>query len=218
MYREIFVSYSRKNKGLMNDVVRHLSGGTHGMVWSDEDIAVGQEWDVEIGEALADCRMAVLLVSGYWLSSEYILKREVPLIRELRGDGGLVYPVRGGSADWARLPWLAALQWFPREGPVLLELKGHARDRVLAEMAADVRVQLANTPARATRRWRESAIRPVPMWSCLLLVLLVLLKNVLAGADPTTSEVVLCLSLATAGSLYYVFDRFTTIFNAARLR
>ena len=72
-------------------MVKHLSVlGKQGLldVWDDQRIGAGQDWFPEIRKAMERARVAILLISHNFLTSDFILREEVPNLlkrRERRG-------------------------------------------------------------------------------------------------------------------------------------
>ena len=79
----IFISYSHKDLDWMNLVRTHLKPlerlGTI-VAWDDRQIAPGAQWRREILEALAAARAGVLLVSPYFLASDFVNDHELPTL------------------------------------------------------------------------------------------------------------------------------------------
>ena len=59
------------------------------MVWSDRRIAPGERWKTEIERELAECRVAILLVSQIYLGSRFIAENELPVILKRAEQRGL---------------------------------------------------------------------------------------------------------------------------------
>jgi pimeloyl-ACP methyl ester carboxylesterase/tetratricopeptide (TPR) repeat protein len=80
----IFVSYSHKNSDwrdkLETMLMPLLTERDELDLWADNRIPAGTDWFKQIHEAMATCRVAVLLVSAEFLASEFIRKYELPAV------------------------------------------------------------------------------------------------------------------------------------------
>ena len=56
-------------------------------MWIDTLMRGGADWDLEIERKLRECDIFVLLVSRYSLSSDYVLDKEIAIIRERQAHG-----------------------------------------------------------------------------------------------------------------------------------
>ncbi|HKQ74539.1 MAG TPA: TIR domain-containing protein, partial [Blastocatellia bacterium] len=126
---KVFISYSHiDEKRWKNRLQKHLIVlEKHGSLsfWEDRQIAAGQEWQVEIKDALDAADAAILLISPDFLSSNFILDEEVPAILRRRiNDGMRVFPLIVRSCPWQNVPWLKPLQARPIDGKPLAQFKG----------------------------------------------------------------------------------------------
>ena len=87
-------------------------------VWSDDRMVVGYEWRLQLEEAIARSRAALLLVSPSFLASDFIMEQELPALIE---HGVRLVPVLVRPCLWQAVPVLEGLQWAHdpgRDGPV----------------------------------------------------------------------------------------------------
>ena len=83
MPKNAFICYSHKDKRYLELLKRHLKYPEEKYqlkIWDDQSIQPGQKWQHALNVALAEAQVAVLLVSAYFLSSEFITKEELPVL------------------------------------------------------------------------------------------------------------------------------------------
>ncbi len=87
---KVFVSYSHKDVQSLEPLHAHLGPlKRSGRVdfFDDQTIELGEDWKEKIDFALDRARIAILLVSAYFLDSDFILKHELPpLLEAAEGD------------------------------------------------------------------------------------------------------------------------------------
>jgi hypothetical protein len=138
----VFISYSHKDEAEKEELVAHL-GVLQGEglidVWVDDRIAAGRDWAADIDQAIAQARVAILLVTKNFLSSRFILETEAPRLLERRtGEGLTVFPVIARPCAWRRVRWLAAMNVRPKNGAPIWREGGRYADEELAAIAEEV--------------------------------------------------------------------------------
>ena len=92
----------------------------HGAVelWLDRLMPGGADWEREIGEKLRACDMFILLVSRNSLSSDYVVDKEIAIIRERQasGEAGLFLSIDSDSDAEDRARSGARKNLRPRDG------------------------------------------------------------------------------------------------------
>jgi hypothetical protein len=99
----IFVSYSHKDEPehprdgevqWLSFVRTYLQPAVkHGVfdLWVDQNMPGGADWDPEIENKLRACDIFILLVSANSMASDYIIDKEIAIIRERQAKGELVH-------------------------------------------------------------------------------------------------------------------------------
>lgn len=92
MRRTIFISYSSRDKNYCDELLPALQSvaDIRQHVWRDrEEIGVGDHFHPKIQEALADARLAIVLLSNHLLTSRYVMQHELPVLLRLAASGEL---------------------------------------------------------------------------------------------------------------------------------
>jgi len=138
----IFISYSQSDTRWKERLASFFNVFQHeGLlkVWHDGLIQAGGDWLPEIESAMAQARVAILLVSVRFLNSEFVRRREVPTLMERRQKEGLrVIPVIVSPCPWQKVPWLSGIQARPLRGKTLEGLRKVQQDELLSNLAEEV--------------------------------------------------------------------------------
>ncbi len=135
----VFISYSHKDEAWKDRVVTHLKvlekqGLLHS--WNDRDIAPGSDWLPRIAEELNKAKVVVLLISADFLTSDFIMGTEVPLILQRRQSEGIkVIPIILRPCPIKPIPWLSKIQWYPKDGKPLSTLTKPKWETELANLS-----------------------------------------------------------------------------------
>ncbi|NJL47990.1 MAG: TIR domain-containing protein [Leptolyngbyaceae cyanobacterium SM2_5_2] len=118
----IFLSYSRKDEALMQELKGHLEPLQRGQLirsWYDGCITPGQEWEPQIKKNLETAQIILLLISVDFINSEYCYNIElIKAIERHKTGSAYVIPVILRSCLWQEVPVgdmrLGQLQALPK--------------------------------------------------------------------------------------------------------
>jgi len=151
---KIFISYSHKDKAWKDRLVTHLGIlQRQGVleIWEDRRIQAGEEWLPEIERALHDAGLAILLISADFLTSRFIMDKEVPVLLARRQQQGVrLIPFIVRDCAWQQVDWLRSLQAKPQDGRPLANGTDAQIDTDLAELTRDVAKLVSETAIAAS--------------------------------------------------------------------
>jgi hypothetical protein len=160
---KIFISYSHEDEVWKDRLVRHLEAlaGAGLETWDDRKIAAGFSWKNAIGEAIANCDAALLLVSKDFLNSDFILKNEVlPLLQRREREGVRVIPLILSPCTWNLIPWVQSIQVHPRDGKPLSGMSKSDAEAALSALAAEIADLVLTPPSKSSFLPPPGATKP----------------------------------------------------------
>ena len=138
----VFISYSHKDEKEKDELLSHLGVLKHaGLIdlWNDDRIGAGSDWEQEIQQAMTEARVAILLISANFLTSDFILGQEIPALLKRRQKQGLVvFPVIAKACAWQTVDWLRQMNVRPKNGKPVWGGGGTHVDEDLAKIALEV--------------------------------------------------------------------------------
>ncbi len=158
--RHVFISYSHADRGWVERIRQVMAPllmqqGKDLQLWDDSQIEPGDRWLEEIEAALANARVALLLVSAEFLASEFVMGREVPaLLRAAEAEGVRVLWVPL-SASLVRHTAIHAYQALLPPEQTLDALDPHQQRLALVRIAEAVHKALEQAEALAQRQELE---------------------------------------------------------------
>jgi WD40 repeat protein len=141
-----FVSYSHADAEHLTRLHVHLAPyARQGKVdvWDDTRIKPGMSWKEEIEAAIAQAKVAILLVSADFLASEFIASDEVPpLLEAAEREGTLIVPVILSPSSFLRSK-LASYQSLNNPAEPLIDMPRGKQEAIWAKLAEYVAEALA---------------------------------------------------------------------------
>jgi hypothetical protein len=129
----LFISYSHKDEAFKDELVIMLASlQRRGIIdtWQDRRIEPGSEWFRAIKNAMNECQIALLLVSGDFLASEFITGNELPDLFQKRKISGMrAIPIVVRECLWQSEPILQDLQALPKDGRPIISFLKETGDR-----------------------------------------------------------------------------------------
>ncbi len=121
----VFISYSHKDEIWKDRLVTHLGvlqeQGLLG-IWEDRQIEGGGDWLPEIEKAIESAHVAILMISANFLTSKFILGKEVPdLLKRKEKDNLRIIPLIVKPCAWNTVNWLKSIQARPKDGRPLMK-------------------------------------------------------------------------------------------------
>lgn len=150
----VFISYSEqdeKEKATLLSQLGVLESDGLIDVWSNDRISAGADWEAEIRQTIAQARVAILLISVNFLTSEFILGQVVPsLLQRHESEGLVVFPIIARACAWQTIDWLAKMKVRPRDEKPVWRGDESRVDRELAAIATEVAAIVSGTQSIST--------------------------------------------------------------------
>lgn len=147
---KVFVSYSHQDSKWLERLrvhLRPLERDYNMDFWDDTQISAGANWKGEINNAIATCKIAVLLISADFLASEFIACNELPpLLNAAESEGAVILPVIVSPSRFSRSN-LSQFQAVNDPDRSLEELVPVKREKVFDQIAQKIEEILGNPVA-----------------------------------------------------------------------
>lgn len=138
----VFISYSHRDRKWLEMLRPHFSSLARDSgitTWDDTNIRAGQQWREEIEAALASAKVAILLVSAYFLDSDFITQNEVPsLLASSETDGAVVLQVIVSPCRVEHHPVLSKFQYVNPPSKTLRAMSGVEREELFVRLTERV--------------------------------------------------------------------------------
>lgn len=137
---QVVFCYAREDEPLRDDLERHLGAlkrAGQAITWHDRKILPGTDWAKEIDLHVSTADVILLLVSSYFIHSDYCYSVEMRKALEMHEAGKAhVIPIVLRPVDWKETP-LRKLQALPRDGKPIVTW--HIRDAGLLDVVHGIR-------------------------------------------------------------------------------
>jgi len=141
---EVFICYSRRDIEWKHHVNRFMETMQRAeqfrfSYWDDGRIKTGDKWEEEIQNALSRAKAALLLISADFLSSKFILEKEVPEILRRAEEGGLkIFPLLVRPCPWESFKWLRELELANETDKILSGCTLHRVEEILTGLMLEI--------------------------------------------------------------------------------
>ncbi|MBC7911126.1 MAG: toll/interleukin-1 receptor domain-containing protein [Pyrinomonadaceae bacterium] len=138
----VFVSYSHKDKTRKDKLLTHLSvlqklGRID--LFHDNLIQAGADWEGKIKQSISEAAVAILLITDNFLASDYISRKELPIIRKRQKSGELiVFPIIARECAWDEIKWLQKTNVRPQDARPVWATNRGVNDKALRDIAKEV--------------------------------------------------------------------------------
>jgi multidrug efflux pump subunit AcrA (membrane-fusion protein) len=145
----VFISYAHRDEPANGEfrwlefALEYLRPGEVAGVyqlWVDQLMMGGANWEAEIEAKLRVCDIFILLVSARSMASEFILGKELPIVRErdARGEPIHIYPVLLTPTPIIGLDNVRDKNIRPGDGEALSGLSDHLKRKAMARIADEI--------------------------------------------------------------------------------
>lgn len=158
---KVFVSYSRRDEKYLQEdsLMGYLKGLEKEGIefWTDRQLSIGELWDDEIKQRIADTHIALVLVSQAFLNTEYCQNIEINgfLAQECH-----IFPIILSACGWKRHDWLSNRQFLPDRNQTIEEHYTNLGKR--KRLFLEIRQQLHNRAEIIRAELYQQGKQPLP--------------------------------------------------------
>jgi hypothetical protein len=143
---QVFISYSHKDDTWRVDLETHLKPYLRNSsitTWSDRQVRPGSKWEAEITAALTNTRIAVLLVSPDFFSSDFIHDNELgPLLKRAEEGGVKILWIPLRHSAYKETP-VKNYQALSKPDKPLVAIPKAKRDKVWVEICEEIKKEVS---------------------------------------------------------------------------
>lgn len=138
---KVFISYSRKDKRLKDELTVHFSSmKRRGLIedWQDRDIEAGAVWEEKLLGQLNESKLILCLISPDFINSDYCYDIETKLAFKMKEDGKAeVIPILLKPAAWKKTIF-SKIQAIPRDGKYIALAPAPKRAALFVDVAKEI--------------------------------------------------------------------------------
>lgn len=144
----VFISYSKKDSKWLEYLRPHLSyleQDFNFSIWEDSKIAIGSDWQDEIRIAIGTAKVAILMISANFLSSNFIKEEELPaLLRAAENDGAIIFPIIISPCMFSDIKSISKFQTVNSPSNPLINMKKGEREGLFHKVTKEVKRVLSS--------------------------------------------------------------------------
>jgi hypothetical protein len=150
---KVFISYSHRDTDWLERLQVHLRPLMREStieVWDDTQIRPGAAWRDEIRAALANAKVAILLISADFLASDFIASEELPpLLAAAKDEGAIILPLIVSPSRFTRTESLSRYQAVNDPVKPLVSMTKGEQEKVLDGVAERIESAIGAQELRA---------------------------------------------------------------------
>lgn len=139
---KVFISYSHRDAKWLARIETHLKPLKRKYeidIWSDTKIKPGSNWKEEIAKAIKAAKVAILLVSADFLSSDFIASNELPpLLSAAEKEGALILPVILSPSYFSKTETLSQFQAVNDPSRPVINISKNEQEKLFVKLAEEV--------------------------------------------------------------------------------
>ena len=146
----LFISYAHEDEDWRRLIESHLKVLTFGglanlEVWSDTKLESGSDWKAALEEKMEGAGVAILIVTQFFISSDFILREELPYLlqRKEANQKLTIIPVLASPCAYEFVPTLSQMQFLTVGGLPLEAVPKYEQNTILKDLVKHVRNALA---------------------------------------------------------------------------
>ncbi|MCP5045677.1 MAG: TIR domain-containing protein [bacterium] len=153
---KLFIAYSRSDVQWLERVRTYLKEfedeGFELDIWDDSQLDAGKKWEQVIEDAIAEIKVAVLLISTDFLASAFIVQNELPpLLEAAERDGTVILPLILKPSRFTKNPHLAQFQPVNDPDKPLITLPEGGQEEMMLRLTETIDDNLRDINPSLTR-------------------------------------------------------------------